>query len=286
MAWMSRVVALLERRFGAQIRKTVDGRILDRSYRVIDGSIRGIDYDDAWLLALGSRSRVVFDIGCNLGQSSLLLLYPGTVRRIVMVDANPASLSVAAENLITNGLSPFAVFVSAFVSDRPDQSVDFYSLSTGGASSMYAGHAASAAAAGSHTRAPTTTVDALAEIHGLSPDLIKVDVEGAEGLVLEGARRTAESRQAKLLIEMHSNPELTMADNARRILEWCRQTSYTAWYLKDKTELQSPDTIAHRGRCHLLLAPEEAPFPEYLRSLEQGAPLERVELPSNPAYST
>lgn len=76
---------------------------------------------------------------------------------------------------------------------------------------------------------------------------------------------------------MHSNPELSMNDNALNILNWCMNIGYTPWYLKEKIILESPSMIENRGRCHLLLLPSEHQFPKYLNSIAQSADLETVQ---------
>ena len=50
----------------------------------------------------------------------------------------------------------------------------------------------------------TIALDVLVERHGIVPRLIRIDVDGAEGLVLQGARRTIEHFQPALLVE-HGN---------------------------------------------------------------------------------
>ena len=64
---------------------------------------------------------------------------------------------------------------------------------------------------------------------------------------------------------MHSNAELTMEDNTSKILKWCKEVGYEAWYLKTNEKLFSAEIIKHRGRCHLLLIPEKLNYPEYLK---------------------
>ncbi len=51
-------------------------------------------------------------------------------------------------------------------------------------------------------RAVTTTLDAYIQATGLVPDLLKIDVEGAEELALEGARELLAARRATFLIEV------------------------------------------------------------------------------------
>ena len=94
---------------------------------------------------------------------------------------------------------------------------------------------------------------------------MKIDVEGAEALVLEGAKNLAKTTDIKILVEMHSNVDLKMEDNASKILKWCKEVGYEAWYLKTNKKMVSPEIIKHRGRCHLLLIPAKYDYLEYLK---------------------
>ena len=272
-----RILDYLERRAGWQIHRQETVFFAGKTYRLIRGTLRGTaDYDDAWLLALARDARIVFDIGSNIGQSAVLLLHGGQVEQIVLVDPNPAALAQAAENLILHHWSHRARFVCAFASDRPDEFKDFFTVGAGAAGSMYASSAATASALGAHMTVPTVTVDNLVERYKFVPDFVKIDVEGAEILVLRGASDLAKYQSTRFFVEMHSGASMSMAENARLVLEWCREHHYQPWYLKEKTPLVSPSQIEKRGRCHLLLLPENSPFPDFLLSLEQGAPLEKV----------
>lgn len=273
----TRFFMVLERTFGLVPRKKALENILNKSFFLAKGTFRDVaDYDDAWLLALAHEARNVYDVGCNIGQASLLLLWPGKVENLVLVDPNPSALSVCAENLIFNGLSYKARFVCAFASSEAGKMVDFFTVGTGSAGSMFQNHAVTAKNVGSSFKVPTTSLDSLYFQYGVLPDLVKIDVEGAESLVLNGAQKIATQHKTRFLVEMHSIPELPMEDNAMRVMEWCESTGYRPWYLKEKVILEEPRQIAGRGRCHLLLLPTGTSFPIYLKSLEQGDPLEKV----------
>jgi FkbM family methyltransferase len=60
---------------------------------------------------------------------------------------------------------------------------------------------------------PTITIDTLCADFGLTPGLIKIDVEGAEYGVLQGSKACAKKGQTHYLVEMHSNPQMTMVAN-------------------------------------------------------------------------
>lgn len=277
MSLRARILNQLQESLGISRQQIVSGTLLGRPYRVIKGTLRPEpDYDDAWVLALAQEARCVFDIDCNIGYAALILLHPGCVEEIVLVDPNPLALGQAAQNLILNGLGDHARFVCAFASDQVDGSMDFFTVGSGAAGSMYAGHARTASSLGLRRQVPTTTLDRLFESLHCLPDLVKIDVEGAEYLVLKGAGELARRHSTRFCVEMHSNPELSMLANGQRILDWCRLVEYDAWYLKHKVKLESADAIARRGRCHLLLLPRGTGFPQSLLNLEQGAPLHKV----------
>ena len=231
------------------------------------------DYDDAWLHACVSHSKVVFDVGANVGQSSLLALLSPSVEQVVLVEANWQALAVAAQNLIRNQMSERARFVGAFASDVADQTVKLWTVGTGAAGSMYRGHAVTASHDNSVQHVPTTTLDAICSHLHTEPDLVKIDVEGAEAKVLGGAMQIARKHAARFMIEMHSPPELPMQRNAELVLGWASSVGYATWYMAEAVKIDSPEPIKHRGRCHLLLQPASWEYPAWLVGIRQSSPL-------------
>jgi hypothetical protein len=143
---------------------------------------------------------------------------------------------------------------------------------------MFKGHAETAAALNTYYLVPTVTIDNLVNIFGWKPDLVKIDVEGAESLVLRGSAQLAKEQQTIFMVEMHSPPELPMIENAGRVLDWCRQHKYKAWYMRDAVHLRLAEQIADRGKCHLLLMSEGKEYPPELAAIKQRDPLPSSEL--------
>ncbi|MBA2313713.1 MAG: FkbM family methyltransferase [Actinobacteria bacterium] len=249
-----------------------DVQLLGETVRVRAGTIRSQpDYDDAWTLFLLRQAVEFIDIGCNRGRFGLMSVVDAPERRLLSIDASRAALAVAADNLVLNGRADRLRFLWGFVSDAPGE-IEFWTTAEGGAAgSRYSSHARTAAHTGQHATVPTLSLDSIIEGTGWAPDLVKVDVEGAETEVLRGASQLAERQTARFLVEMHSPHELPMHKNAELVLDWTRAHSYTAYYLKDHVELSDPAQIAHRGRCHLLLQPSGWPYPERLDEIEQGS---------------
>ncbi|MBI3414142.1 MAG: FkbM family methyltransferase [Verrucomicrobia bacterium] len=234
------------------------------------------DYDDGWQLALAFHSHVALDVGANVGQSTLHLLLSPTVTQVVLVEANPDALVTAAENLIRSGMVERARFVGAFAGETDGEEISFWTVGTGAAGSRFAAHAVTAAGAGRNFKVSTLTLDTICRRFDILPDLIKIDTEGAEHQVLLGSRECARQKRTRFMVEMHANPELTMTDNATKVLAWCHSQGYVAWYLAKEMLLETPQPIAHRGRCHLLLQPADWPYPDWLRGIAQSAPPEEV----------
>ncbi|MDG5492231.1 FkbM family methyltransferase [Psychroserpens sp. SPM9] len=245
-----------------------------KSLKVLKNSFRlKEDQDDAWWFYLTQNHDVIYDIGCNVGYTALLALIQNPNRSILLVDPNPTALQKAATNLIHNGLSNKAFFMPAFVSDAVDETVKFYTIGSGAAGSMYASHAQSAAAINSFMEVKTVTLDYLYSFYGLKPDLVKIDVEGAETMVMQASKVLAKEAQCSFFIEMHNVENLGMEAAGQLMLDWCKEMSYRAWYLKTGSQLLTAETIKDRGKCHLLLLPSNQEYPAYLKGILPNSPL-------------
>lgn len=258
---------------GFTYKKWVAGKILDKQYKVISNTIRlKPDKDDAWLFALSKDCKYIFDIGSNIGQAAIMMLYHQSIKNIILVDPNPTALSLAAENIIHNNESMRSDFVLAFMSDACDQTVDFYTQDSGAAGSKFKGFAKTAVKMNSHYLVNTLTVDYLTEFYQMVPDMVKVDVEGAENDVLRGSVNLAAKGITLFFVEIHSGPELSITKNTEEILDWCNKNNYVAWYLKTKSKL-TVDAITSRGRYHALLLPNGKEFPTVLNTVNENDPL-------------
>lgn len=241
--------------------KVINGK----NIKATKGCIRiNNDMDDVWFNKLSQNSENIFDIGCNVGYTSLLALSNDNVKKALMVDPNPDALALANKNVIGNNYIHKTNSFLGFVSDKCDEKLEFFTIGYGAAGSMYKSHAKTAATIGSSYIVQTVTIDFLTDYFKWLPDFIKIDVEGAEFFVLNGAKKTVTDIPIKILVEMHSSKELSMFDNATKVLNWCKEVGYNAWYIREGQLLNTAETIKNRGKCHLLLLPINSPFPDYL----------------------
>jgi FkbM family methyltransferase len=251
-----------------------NGKLCGVSLNLLSGTLREkADQDDAWWFYLTKHHNIVFDVGANIGYTALLALIQDPKRQIILVDPNPKALQMAAMNIIQNNLGSRAQYLTAFVGDKLDDTVKFYTVGAGAAGSMHASHAQTASSMNSFMEVKTVTLDYIYEFYGIQPDLVKIDVEGAETLVMKSASKLAKESKCTFFIEIHKVEGLGMEAAGDLMVEWCSKNNYKAWYLKTEEVLSSGKAIATRGKCHLLLLPKDATYPNYLKDIAQNSPL-------------
>jgi FkbM family methyltransferase len=140
---------------------------------------------------------VVYDIGAHAGFFSLLasrlVSHEG---RVVAFEPNPQNATRLRANLAANDATNVDVYEAA-VSDACG---DAAFVAPGSPLQGRLAHAGEDAA----IRVETTTIDALVAAGAPAPRLMKIDVEGAEGAAMRGARVTIAAHRPELVIEVHS----------------------------------------------------------------------------------
>jgi FkbM family methyltransferase len=229
-----------------------------------------VDYDYAWLSALAGGDARFMDVGAGFGLTAMLCARRmRSDGRCLLIDLSRENLGLAIRNLVRAGIGDRTEVVLARAGS--ESRLDAASLEARRISI-----AAGAPAALSRLRrirgdAGETTVDALSERFGFAPDLVKIDVEGAERHVLAGAVATVTKHKPLIQVELHSFAPMTMRENAGAVLDWCSQHGYAMWYLAKATRVRDAGALATRGRCHVLLAPLDTEYPSALRGIAQLA---------------
>lgn len=137
-----------------------------------------------------SADAVAIDIGANLGLTACILSQ--VARRVVAFEPSPMVFEKLLHNLMANGVGNVEAHQMAVGSNAGEVRFD-------GTSAF--GHVVEDGG----TAVPVDTVDALVAQLGLDRvDFIKIDVEGFEPHVLEGARRTIERFDPIIYMEFNS----------------------------------------------------------------------------------
>jgi len=141
------------------------------------------------------KGNVVYDIGAHVGYFSLFLgELVGESGRVLAFEPNPFNVKYLRQHLDMNDINNVDVFEFA-LSDENGESffINKKDTSTGCLSSH------------GIMRVETYTIDYLVDSGKIPPpDYIKIDVEGAELLVLKWARRTLEKYTPSIFLATHS----------------------------------------------------------------------------------
>jgi FkbM family methyltransferase len=145
---------------------------------------------------------IVLDVGANLGAYSLLFgQWAGGAGHVYAFEPAPEARSGLERHVRLNQLDARVTIRSEAMSAAPGV-VRFRASGSIGDNRIVT----DANAVADDTRVPATSIDAFCAAERIAPALIKIDVEGAELDVLQGARETiaALGSSLRLYVEMHS----------------------------------------------------------------------------------
>jgi FkbM family methyltransferase len=162
---------------------------------------------------------VFVDVGANVGYHSFRAVRRiGPTGRVIAVEANPENARLIARTIDVNSLTNVEL-VPLALSDRRGHVVFGSHLGTNGG---FLGDAGAASASGRSTIVPTTRLDDL-DLDRVS--VVKIDVEGAEALVVDGCGATVARERPTFVMEF--SREMTervsgrsAADHLARFVDW------------------------------------------------------------------
>ena len=226
---------------------------------------QGPDRDYAVLKALATGRRCVLDVGANLGLTALLMTSTmAPDGRLFAFETSEEACRIIGDNAALNGLADRIVVVNALIAERSGLTIDFYGDSFSGGASIIPGYLAH----NRPLRKATMALDDFVADCGCAPDLLKIDVEGAELRVLAGLNQTMAVHRPLLFVELHSWGDVTIPNTVARLLEQLAPLAYRLIYLRHKAVVDDPAVFAGRGRCHVLLCPNESSFFDELATLD------------------
>ena len=144
----------------------------------------------------------VFDVGAHIGFFSMLAARcAGPTGRVIAFEPLQPNIDRLRDAVVANDVRNIESYCLA-LSDRAGD--ELFALHESSLEGLLIGDGALPATHASTISVPTSTIDDLVARGMPAPDLIKIDVEGAEGRVIAGARDTITTHPPALLIEVHS----------------------------------------------------------------------------------
>ena len=206
-------------------RRGVVVRINSRRYRVSSSIARGLPPRiDApalryWLEAVRGQ-KVAVDAGANVGIWSILAAREMPAgATILAIEPSPATFQILADCArVADGPATIIPFQGAlgdhrgaarFIIDGPSSATN---------------HLGTSSDEGKSVEVALVSLDEVLATRGLNPSVIKVDVEGAELLLLRGAGSTMRRLRPTVVLELHWGRELGSTPKA--ILQLAREYRY------------------------------------------------------------
>jgi FkbM family methyltransferase len=186
----------------------------------------------------------VYDVGAHLGFFTLgLARLVGAGGRVVAFDPLPENIRALRANLELNLEQAGNVQVVQAAVANVSGRVRLYR----GSDPSQARLAPSRVAPGDSLEVASLTLDEFVFHRGVpAPQLVKLDVEGAEGMALQGARRLLREIKPVWILEVHG------AAAAQAVWEELRRADYKLLSLNRAREFQAPEEFTH---SHLLAVP-------------------------------
>src|SRR2546426_5601878 len=142
----------------------------------------------------------IVDVGAHHGIYSIKAILVGA-SGVVAIEPHPSNFKALKRNIAENRATSI-IAVNAAASDRDGTTLLYESLYSGQHSIL---SFETAAFNGKATQIPSYTLDTMLSNLQFDPDLLKIDCEGAELLVLQGANKLlSQPRNRKVVVEVHS----------------------------------------------------------------------------------
>ena len=186
-----------------------------------------------WLTKLLKPGQVLFDIGAHHGWVSMWTLpLVGEEGKVYSFEPSPANLSILEWHRTRNNFSRWTIVPKA-VSDANAEEKDFFLVDIGDSpmNSLTTGGPKTPFMDGRDIRKismQTITLDTFSSEVNLRPDLVKIDVEGAELLVLCGAAKLLSESCPTLILAVHPY-WLPMGQTPQQIFELLGRYGYAVY---------------------------------------------------------
>jgi FkbM family methyltransferase len=191
----------------------------------------------------------VLDIGANFGQYSLVAgRRVGERGRVFAFEPLPSALEVLRDHVALNRLTQRVEVVPMVMTDSTGE-IELWEPARDRQASISKPAAITREGDGG---APLrrhvvsgTTIDEFSGARGIEPDLIKIDVEGAEANVLRGARRFLERGKGHIIFEAHPSALAHFGETTDGLLAVLSDAGWTATEVYARGDPNDPEATLH-----------------------------------------
>jgi FkbM family methyltransferase len=169
------------------------------------------------------------DLGAHIGYYSLKAARAvGPKGQVIAIEPNPETVRQLRDNIQASGAKVIAVEPVACSDSEAELELFAAPRANTGQTSLSRANAQQSGAVHAVYRVRARPLDAIIQEAGVSRvDVVKIDVEGAELLVLKGAKQTLARYSPVLFVEVMDNQLQAMGTSAAELKEFLRSQGYT-----------------------------------------------------------
>ncbi len=223
--------------------------------------------EHARLFEMARGRACVFDVGAKVGITAMCMAGAMPGGTVFAFEASEASCFVIDRNIGLNALEDRMVAVNTTVGAASGSLCTYHWHRKSGRS----GIVLPPKKGGRPIHKLLVSLDDFARQNGLRPDLVKIDVEGAEHEVLAGMQRIMREVGPDVSLELHAWPGMPAASNAERILALLRPLGYRMFWMRERRFLDDAGALAGlevprhvTAQARFLLVPQGRPVPDWV----------------------
>lgn len=176
------------------------------------------------LLEISNNTNVVFDIGAHIGLCTLPL--SKITKKVISFEASPTNLKYLNSHVSINQISNVSI-ISSLVGEKNTEIVDFFDAKDGsGIPSIVNVKLKKKNMIINHIKVKQLSLDSFIEEKSIFPEILKIDVEGAELNVLDGSKSLLTNYRPKIIISLHPWHLNLLDRNIKEIYDYCDKYSY------------------------------------------------------------
>ena len=192
--------------------------------------------ETAFLKAVFRDGEVFLDIGANLGWYSLVLGRKCPTSHIYAFEPIPSTVKVLEKNIRLNRLDNIEPICMGMF-NKEDELSFLYAADVSGATSLKLTGQSRGRTSIQKVVCRTTTLDIFCATRNIVPSLLKVDVEGAELMVVQGGAKTLESTPI-ILMELLRKWSRAFGYHPNDVFALLEAYGYRAWVFVEGGRLQ------------------------------------------------
>lgn len=189
------------------------------------------------------NAKVIADIGGHMGYYSCIAAAVNRNVQVFCFEMNQNLLPLIEANLAENHLDNVTVVHAAVAGQRQSVSYDVDSL---------AGSLAMDIPTSIHEKTDrrayveTVTLDDFFKAQDLVPDIIKIDVQGAEMGVLRGGHEVIGMHHPTIFLELHPTHIVNFGSTADEVLDYLKSHNYSLYKFPDHRREGKPERLADK----------------------------------------